>query len=219
MGKGKTMFSEHVVNSDEFMGLSVESQALYFHLNLDADTLGELSGARRLARGYGFGADELEELRKAGYLLQLGERWFVAHYYEHNNVPSNDGMKKSFANLWNKRPGELAFEGEVCRSKYTVSRELAEQQANISEALASKDKGNRNGKGSNKGTDISKVPATSPKANALGRMGVPGGREPTDLPPCPACGQLHDLEGEEGMERMRCPETGRTYWLEESEWR
>lgn len=203
MGKSQAMYRESVCNSDAFLGLSLAAQCLYFHLGFDCDTIGELAGPVRLARGYGMGQAELEELLEAGYLIETDGRWFVAHYYENNAKPKNAKMETAAANLWKKRPASLAYEGEQFNSKL-VSLTLAEQQANLSRELD----GNSIGNGTDIGNGIV-FPPSSSKETVSGGVGSGGEGNAVRSEPCPRCGMTAIVEYDPlGLMRVDCSDCG-----------
>ena len=203
MGKSQTMFREHVVNRDEFMEVSTRGQCLYFHVGFDADSIGELSGIKRLARGYGFGDEEIEELREAGYLIEVEGRWFIAHYYENNSKPKNAKMEAAAENLWKKRPASLAYEGEQFNSKL-VSLTLDELQTNVSDEID----GNRNGIGTDIGNGIVFSPS-SLQEKVSGGVGSGGEGNAVRSEPCPRCGTAAVVEHDPlGFLRVDCSTCG-----------
>lgn len=202
MGKSQTMFREHIVNRDEFMEVSTRGQCFYFHVGFDADNIGELSGIKRLARGYGFGDDEIRELLEAGYLLEVEGRWFITHYYENNAKPTNAKMRAAAENLWKKRPASLAYEGEQFNSKL-VSLTLDEQQTNLSQEL------DRNCSGSSidSGTD-NVFPSSTSKERVSGGVGSGGEGSAPHSEPCPRCGVVAFVEHELGITKVDCSSCG-----------
>lgn len=203
MGKSQTMFREHVVNRDEFMEVSTRGQCLYFHIGFDADSIGELSGIKRLARGYGFGDEEIEELKEAGYLIEVEGRWFIAHYYENNSKPKNTKMEAAAANLWKKRPASLAYEGEQFNSKL-VSLTLDELQTNLSQELGR----NCSSNSIDSGTD-NVFPSSSSKEKVSGGVGSGGEGNAVRSEPCPRCGSAAAVENDPlGFLRIDCSACG-----------
>lgn len=202
MGKVQTMYKEHVVQTDRFSEISLRSQNFYFHVGFDADSIGELSGIKRLARGYGFGDDEIRELLEAGYLLEVEGRWFIAHYYENNAKPTNTKMTAAAEKLWEKRPASLAYEGEQFNSKL-VRLTLAEQQTNVSQELDR----NCSGSGIDSGTD--KVFASlSSEEKVSGGVGSGGEGNTIHSEPCPRCGTVAVVEHELGITKVDCSSCG-----------
>ena len=58
----KRMFSENVIETEDFLGLSAEAQALYLHLNMRADDDGFLNNLTRLISYYETDAEHIDEL-------------------------------------------------------------------------------------------------------------------------------------------------------------
>ncbi|MDO4532584.1 MAG: hypothetical protein Q4C36_02560 [Coriobacteriia bacterium] len=230
MGKIRTAYSESVCNSDEFLGLSLEAQALYFHLGFDADTIGEIHGAKSKARGYGMGLAALDELMEAGYLLEIGGRWFIAHYYENNVKPTNDNVRKAANRLWDARPAPLAFAGESWGSAYVAmptdyvdhegSLQVAYEEPTCSLQVDSNGNGNGSGDSTTKVICNDKGNTMEGNVSAMEGVGVNGEGGTAHTVPCPACQQVHEVQGEEGAEWVHCDRLGMTYWWdsERNQW-
>lgn len=90
----KRMFSNSVIDADNFCSLSVESQLLYFHLGLKADDDG-FCPVMKICRILGFDKGPLEELEEAGFLIPFDDgvvaivHWFV------NNTLKKDRYHES----------------------------------------------------------------------------------------------------------------------------
>jgi len=55
----KRMFSNQIIQQDSFLDMPLSSQALYFHLNMEADNLGFIGSPKRIARKIGANEDDL----------------------------------------------------------------------------------------------------------------------------------------------------------------
>lgn len=117
--KARAQVAAEVVESDEFMGLSLESQLCYYRLLLHEDIAGKVLGIRRVLRGYGADVDgTLEELLEAGFLVCVEGAFFDRHCWVHNTY--NQRIADRLVNYEELASGDLEFEGEAFRSPYAL---------------------------------------------------------------------------------------------------
>ena len=100
----KRMFARKIVESDDFLALSPKAQMLYFHLNLaGADDEGFVNNARSVMAMCGCGEDELDELIRTGYVLQVYPTVLaITHWHINNNVPK-DRFHSTIIPNWKER--------------------------------------------------------------------------------------------------------------------
>jgi hypothetical protein len=113
------MFASRVVSTEEFIEMSHDAQALYFHLLADTQTDGELVNALMVVRAKGFSRDNLEELFQNGYLLRCDGKVYVTHAWVNNKYSA-----KVWAAMDSCQPyldGILEFEGIEGKSAYRLS--------------------------------------------------------------------------------------------------
>lgn len=81
----RRMLNEQIIKSDAFMDLPLEAQALYIHLNLEADDDGFINAPKRIARLIGADVENLNVLVEKRFLLKF-ESGVVAikHWFIHN---------------------------------------------------------------------------------------------------------------------------------------
>lgn len=88
--KSKTMVSLEVCASEPFLDCSHEAQALYLHVNVNADSYGVVVNPSRLLRGGGFSTEALDELISIGYVARfsvpLGTAIVILHYWTMNKL-------------------------------------------------------------------------------------------------------------------------------------
>ena len=116
--KKNAMFASRVVSTEEFIDMSHDAQALYFHLLCDAQTDGELVNALMVVRAKGFTKGNLEELFEHEYLLKCDGKTFIRHNWQNNKYNS-----KVWASMDSCQPylnGLLEFEGIEGRSAYRL---------------------------------------------------------------------------------------------------
>jgi len=80
----KRMFSKDVVRTDKFLDMSLSSQALYFHLSLDADVKGFVS-PRLIMRMINSTADDLNVLITKGFVIPFESGVVVVTHWNVNN--------------------------------------------------------------------------------------------------------------------------------------
>lgn len=138
MAKSRSCHAASVCYNDEFLSMSDKAKLLYLLLGFEVNSIGEIVGARRIARGLGSGEDALQELAGCGFIIEAGGRVFDRHHFE-NNTLSNQGMKASAGNEFSKVAGLIEFEGEEFKSAYRLANhELGENKANDSRNIAIK---------------------------------------------------------------------------------
>lgn len=81
----RRMFHAAVVESDAFLDLPPQTQALYFHLGMAADDDGFVNGPRQVARKIGISPDDLQKLTDAGFLLDFDGIVVLKHWRMANN--------------------------------------------------------------------------------------------------------------------------------------
>lgn len=85
----RRMFSPEIVGSEEFKTMPMSSQALYFHLGMDADDDGFIQ-PKLLMRAIGFTDDDLKVLLAKRFLLEFGNGVVVIkHWLIHNMIRSD----------------------------------------------------------------------------------------------------------------------------------
>ncbi len=89
---GRRCFSDKIVESDAFYALSLNAQALYYHLNQAADDDGFINSASSIAMKIKRGKAALEELVKTRFLLQFNDIYVVKHWRISNSL-KNDRLK------------------------------------------------------------------------------------------------------------------------------
>lgn len=84
----KRMFAQRIVETDDFRDMTAKSQALYFHLCMNADDDGIVQNYRGIVLLCDCGTYELDELVRAGYIMSLNAKaYLIVHWNVHNSVP------------------------------------------------------------------------------------------------------------------------------------
>ena len=86
----KRMLSASVISTDAFMNLSLESQALYMHLNLSADDDGFIDSPRRIIRMIGTTEKNLRELITSGFIIGFDSGICLVRHWKVNNNLKKD---------------------------------------------------------------------------------------------------------------------------------
>ena len=81
----RRMFTEKIVESDAFTEMPLSTQALYFHLNMEADDDGFVNNPKRVSRSVGASEDDLKILIAKRFVLPF-ESGIIAikHWRMHN---------------------------------------------------------------------------------------------------------------------------------------
>lgn len=83
----KRMFTKKIVDSDLFMDMPLSAQALYFHMNMNADDDGFINSPKRIQRMIGASEDDLRLLIAKGFLLEFDSGVIVVmHWLMHNTL-------------------------------------------------------------------------------------------------------------------------------------
>ena len=83
----KRMISCEIIESDKFYALSPTAQAIYFHLNLNADDDGVVDNWQSIIRTMKARKEHLSALFDSELLLQLPNgAIFITHWSKHNSI-------------------------------------------------------------------------------------------------------------------------------------
>ena len=83
----RRMFSISLMESDDFYELSALTQALYFHLNLNADDDGIVDKVKSIMRDLGASSKNYSALINNGYIIELGKKAIaITHWHHHNRI-------------------------------------------------------------------------------------------------------------------------------------
>lgn len=89
------MFTKKVTESDAFLDMPLSSQALYFHLNMNADDEGFVNNAKRIQRTIGASDDDLKLLFLKKFILPFESGVIVIKHWKMHNYISKDRFHKS----------------------------------------------------------------------------------------------------------------------------
>nr|AKH47011.1 hypothetical protein [uncultured marine virus] len=88
----RRMFSKDISENDAFLDMPLSSQALYFHLGMQADDDGFVS-PNRIVRMLGCPADDLKLLKAKKFVLQFDDGVIVIKHWKINNYIQKDRRK------------------------------------------------------------------------------------------------------------------------------
>lgn len=86
----KRMFSQDIINSDAFMDMPLSTQALYFHLGMNADDDGFVNNPKMLCKLIGASADDLTLLKAKNFIISFDSGIVVIKHWYINNYIRND---------------------------------------------------------------------------------------------------------------------------------
>ena len=81
----RRMFSRDVVETDKFLGMPLTTQALYFHLGMEADDDGFVSSPKKVQRAVGCTEGDLKHLASCGYIIPFESGVVVIADWSVNN--------------------------------------------------------------------------------------------------------------------------------------
>ena len=86
----KRMFSQQITESDSFTSMPLSTQALYFHLSMNADDDGFINSPRRIQRMIGASEDDLKLLMAKNFIIPFESGVVVVKHWRINNYIRND---------------------------------------------------------------------------------------------------------------------------------
>jgi len=89
------MFSLDVVDTDNFLDMPASTQALYFHLGMNADDDGFVSSPRKITTIVNCSNDDLKLLITKGYVIPFASGIVVITHWKLNNTIQSDRYHKT----------------------------------------------------------------------------------------------------------------------------
>lgn len=118
----KRMFSIKLIKSDAFLSMPLSSQALYFHMNLEADDDGFIGNPKGIQRMVGASEDDLKLLILKGFLISFDSGVLVVKHWRMHNTLQGDrysatAYQEEGKTLLIKKNGAYTFDENqaVCR--------------------------------------------------------------------------------------------------------
>lgn len=93
----KRMFSKNIICSDKFTDMPLTSQALYFHLAMQADDEGFINNVKQIKKMIGASDDDLKILFSKGFIIPFESGVIViTHWHIHNTIRKDRFKSTSF---------------------------------------------------------------------------------------------------------------------------
>lgn len=133
----KRMFSRKIVDSDDFLDMPLSAQALYFHLNMEADDDGFINNPKKTQRGIGASADDLKLLIAKRFLICFENGVVVIkHWLMHNTLRKDRYTPTTYHEQYaalevknNKAYTEKAYGNQMATSRQPNGNQSATQNS------------------------------------------------------------------------------------------
>lgn len=126
MAKEKRMFSSSITKHDDFLDMPISAQALYFHLNMEADDEGFVSNIKALIRQVRASEDDLKVLLAKRYVLKFESGVVVIkHWLIHNTIRQERVVETKF--LEEKSTLDIKENGSYTEKRVELSLYEAEK--------------------------------------------------------------------------------------------
>ena len=86
----KRMFSKQITDADPFLDMPLSTQALYFHLNMNADDDGFVNSPKRISRTIGASEDDLKLLIAKNFIIPFESGVVVVKHWKMHNTIQKD---------------------------------------------------------------------------------------------------------------------------------
>ena len=86
----RRMFTKKITDSDPFTEMPLSAQALYFHLNMNADDDGFLNNPKKIQRSIGASEDDLKLLMAKRFILAFEKGIIVIKHWRMHNLLRKD---------------------------------------------------------------------------------------------------------------------------------
>ena len=111
------MISPEIIESDNFYSLTPTSQAIYIHLNVNADDDGVVDNWQSVIRSMRARKEHLEALSDGGFLIYLPNgAIFLTHWRVHNKIRSDRYVPGQYKNELTK----LIAQGVIEKQKMLI---------------------------------------------------------------------------------------------------
>ena len=127
------MISISIAETDKFYSLSASAQALYFHLNLNADDDGVVDRVKLITNQMHLKRMHYNELVLGGYIIELEEGLIViTHWHQHNQIRKERYVKGEYLDRLSSLSlqengrfvkGSKTFLGDKCVPQYSIVKD------------------------------------------------------------------------------------------------
>lgn len=142
----KRMFSKKIIDSDAFIEMPLSTQALYFHLGMQADDDGFLNNAKKIQRIIGASEDDFKILEAKRFIIVMPEGVTIVKHWKVNNYIQSDRYHPT---IYQDIAKQIGIKDN---NVYTLDTSCIQKVSSL-ETQISIDK-NRLGKSSNKGSRL-----------------------------------------------------------------
>jgi len=94
----RRMFNKELVSSDKFLDMPISSQALFFHLGMNADDEGFVSSPKRISRGIGCSEDDIKILIAKQFVVSFDSGVIVIKEWDKHNQIRKDRFTPTIHN-------------------------------------------------------------------------------------------------------------------------
>lgn len=103
----RRMFSRKITETDRFLEMPLSSQALYFHLNMEADDEGFIDKAKTIQRTIGASDDDMKLLIAKGFLIPFDSGVVVIRHWRIHNYIQSDRFQST---LYQSEKAQLEYD-------------------------------------------------------------------------------------------------------------
>lgn len=89
----RRMFTKKITESDAFLDMPTSSQALYFHLSMNADDEGFINAPKRIQKTVGASDDDMKILLAKSFIIAFETGVIVIKHWKMHNYIQNDRFK------------------------------------------------------------------------------------------------------------------------------
>ena len=89
----RRMFAKTIIDSDAFLDMSLQAQALYFHLSMRADDDGFINNPRKVQRMIGASDDDFNLLLEKRFIIDFENGIIVIKHWKIHNYIKKDRYK------------------------------------------------------------------------------------------------------------------------------
>lgn len=137
----RRMFSIDVTETDNFLGLPLTAQALYFHLGMQGDDDGFVSNPRSIMRITGCSEQDLTVLVESGYIITFRSGVIVISDWKVNNYLRGDRHKPTifqdeFSQLRESTSRRYIFNGIPSDNQMTTQNSIEKNSVVVDAATA-----------------------------------------------------------------------------------
>ena len=142
----RRMFSISLMEADSFYDLSPVTQALYFHLNLNADDDGLVDNVRSVMRDLKAPRKSFQLLVEEGYIIELDKKIVaITHWHQHNRIKSDRYTPTTHKELMNdlrRDENDRYFKasevicGDICAPQDSIGKDSEVKVSTDKESVA-----------------------------------------------------------------------------------